>query len=62
MKIAIIGAGSAGLTAAYQLCKKGIDVEIFESSDAIARMAKQYYFGASLLIWVRTAFLVPIRE
>jgi protoporphyrinogen oxidase len=47
MKIAVIGAGPAGLSAAYQLCKKGIDVEIFESSDAIAGMAKTITMGSS---------------
>ncbi|MBU3913303.1 MAG: NAD(P)-binding protein, partial [Nanoarchaeota archaeon] len=29
-KVAIIGAGPAGLTAAYELCKKGFKIEIFE--------------------------------
>ena len=55
MKIAIIGAGPAGLTAAYQLCKKGIDVEIFESSDAIAGMAK------TISLWGQLVDLGPHR-
>ncbi len=33
MKVGIIGAGFGGLSAAYELSKKGIDVTIFESGD-----------------------------
>jgi len=33
MKIAIIGAGLSGLSAVYELSKKGIDVSIFESKN-----------------------------
>lgn len=40
MKIAIIGAGPAGITAAYQLAKEGYEVEIYEASDAIGGMSK----------------------
>jgi len=32
MKVAVIGAGPAGLTAAYQLAKSGIDVHVYEAS------------------------------
>jgi len=39
-KIAVIGAGPAGLTAAYQLAKEGLYVELFEASDAVGGMAK----------------------
>jgi UDP-glucose-4-epimerase GalE len=55
MKIAVIGAGPAGLSAAYQLCKKGIDVEIFESSDAIAGMVK------TISLWGQLVDLGPHR-
>lgn len=39
-KIAIIGAGPAGLTAAYELSKKNIKVDIYEASDSVGGMAK----------------------
>lgn len=37
-KVAIIGAGPAGLTCAYQLAKKGYIVNVFESSSVIGGM------------------------
>lgn len=33
MKVGIIGAGFGGLTAAYELAKRGVDVTVFESGD-----------------------------
>lgn len=40
MKIAIIGAGPAGITAAYQLIKKGFQVDVFEAGDCVGGMSK----------------------
>jgi protoporphyrinogen oxidase len=40
MKIAIIGAGPAGATAAYQLSKKIKDIDLYEASPAVGGMAK----------------------
>ncbi len=40
MNIAIIGAGPAGITAAYQLSKENISVDVYEASDAVGGMAK----------------------
>ncbi len=40
MKVGIIGAGPAGITAAFELSKRGFDVEVFESSDAVGGMAR----------------------
>lgn len=40
MKTAIIGAGPAGITAAYQLAKEGFEVDVYEASDAIGGMSR----------------------
>lgn len=39
-KIAVIGAGPAGLTAAYELTKKGHAVDVYEASDSVGGMCK----------------------
>jgi protoporphyrinogen oxidase len=40
MKVAIIGAGPAGMTAGYELSKKIKDVDVFEASPSVGGMAK----------------------
>lgn len=40
MKVAIIGAGPAGITAGYELSKHNISVDIFESSSSVGGMSK----------------------
>lgn len=40
MKVAVIGAGPAGITAAYELAKKIKDVDVFEASSSVGGMAK----------------------
>lgn len=42
MKVVIIGAGPAGLSCAYELCKKGVEVEIFEASNYIGGMSRSF--------------------
>jgi protoporphyrinogen oxidase len=39
-KIAIIGAGSAGITAAYELTKAGMSVDVYEARDSVGGLAK----------------------
>ncbi len=39
-KIAVVGSGPSGLTAAYFLAKKGYDVKIFEAEDELGGMLK----------------------
>lgn len=39
-KVAVIGAGPAGITAAYELAKAGFEVEVFEASDKVGGLAK----------------------
>ena len=55
MRIGIIGAGPAGMTAAYELVKAGATVEIFESGSAVGGMAK------SISLWDQTVDLGPHR-
>ncbi|HEX8575647.1 MAG TPA: FAD-dependent oxidoreductase [Flavobacterium sp.] len=40
MRVAVIGAGPAGITAAYELTKKNIQVDVYESSDKVGGLAK----------------------
>lgn len=39
-KVAIVGAGPAGLTAAYQLAKAGVEVDVYEAGPSVGGMAK----------------------
>ncbi len=39
-KVAVIGAGPAGMTAAYELAKAGVEVELFEAGDQVGGLAK----------------------
>ena len=38
--VAVIGAGPAGITAAYQLAKKGVAVRVFEAGSAVGGLAQ----------------------
>lgn len=42
MKVAIIGAGAAGLSAGYELSKRGIPVEIFERDNSLGGLAGSF--------------------
>jgi protoporphyrinogen oxidase len=55
MKVCIIGAGPAGLTAAYQLAKAGVEVEVFEASAEVGGMSR------SLQLWGQTVDVGPHR-
>lgn len=55
MKVAVIGAGPAGLTAAYQLAKAGIEVDVFEASNHVGGMSR------SFRLWDQTVDLGPHR-
>lgn len=42
MKVAVIGAGPAGMTAAYQLAKAGVAVDLFEAGPRVGGMARTF--------------------
>ena len=54
-KIAIIGAGPAGITAAYELAKAGYKVEVFEASPQVGGLSK------TLDLWNQKIDLGPHR-
>ena len=53
--IAIIGAGPAGLTAAYVLSKNNIEVHVYEASNSVGGMCK------TIKIWGQNVDLGPHR-
>jgi len=55
MKVAVIGAGPAGLTAAYQLVKAGVAVEVFEAGSNVGGLAQ------TLRLWNQRVDLGPHR-
>lgn len=55
MKVGIVGAGPAGLTAAYELAKNGISVDVFEASSDVGGMAR------TLKLWGQRADTGPHR-
>jgi protoporphyrinogen oxidase len=48
-KVAIVGGGPAGLTAAYQLVKKGVDVDVYEAGSSVGGMAKTFPLWGQLV-------------
>lgn len=55
MTTVVIGAGPAGLTAAYQLSKSGLDVTVLESDSCVGGMAR------SFKLWDQTVDVGPHR-
>lgn len=55
MRVAIIGAGPAGLTTALQLCRGGAEVAVYEASDCVGGLAR------SLDLWGQRVDLGPHR-
>ena len=53
--VAIIGAGPAGITCAYQLAKLGVKVEVFESTSEVGGLAK------TISLWGQRVDLGPHR-
>jgi protoporphyrinogen oxidase len=42
MRVGIIGAGPAGITAAYQLAKAGVNVQVFEAGDTVGGLSRTF--------------------
>ena len=55
MRVGIIGAGPAGMTAAFELARSGAEVELFEASPQVGGMAR------SIPLWGQTVDLGPHR-
>lgn len=55
MKVCVIGAGPAGLTAAYELAKAGVEVAVYEASEHVGGMSR------SFKLWDQTVDLGPHR-
>ena len=55
MHVCAIGAGPAGLTAAYELAKRGVEVDVFEAGEYVGGMAR------SFSLWNQTVDLGPHR-
>lgn len=51
MKVAIVGAGVAGLTCAVELAERGVTVEVFERGKEIGPQSCSWYAGAMLAPW-----------
>ena len=54
-RVAVIGAGPAGITAAYELTKQGLHVDVYETSNQVGGMAK------SIQLWNQTVDIGPHR-
>ena len=55
LKVAVIGAGPAGATAAYELTKRGVAVDLYEASPFVGGMAR------SIELWGQTVDIGPHR-
>ena len=55
MRVAVIGAGPAGITAAYQLAKGGCQVDVFEADGAVGGLAR------TIELWGQRVDLGPHR-
>lgn len=55
MRVAVIGAGPAGITAAYELVKGGAEVEVFEAGEQVGGLARSFE------LWGQTVDLGPHR-
>lgn len=55
MKVAVIGAGPAGMTAGYELSKKKVSVDVYEASASVGGMAR------TIVLWNQKVDIGPHR-
>src|SRR5579863_1993067 len=55
INVAVIGAGPAGMTSAYELVKSGVNVDLYEASPFVGGMAR------SIELWGQTVDIGPHR-
>lgn len=60
MRIAIIGAGVAGLTCAVELAERGVAVEVFERASVIGQTSCSWYAGGMLAPWCELERAEPL--
>jgi salicylate hydroxylase len=59
MKVAIVGAGVGGLTAAIALARKGVDVEVFEQASEITAVGASLQLGPNAMRLMDELGLLP---
>ena len=57
MRVAVLGAGIAGLTTAYQLQKRGHDVVVFEARDSVGGNIRTEHRDGFTIEWGPNGFL-----
>lgn len=59
MRVQVIGAGIVGLTAAFELARRGVDVEMFERREGPG-LGCSYYAGGMISPWCERQAAEPI--
>jgi monoamine oxidase len=62
MKVIVIGAGLAGLSAARHLIKKGVDVEVLEARDRVGGRTLNHVFGDGSIVEVGGQWVGPTQD
>jgi glycine oxidase len=60
MRVAVIGAGVAGLTCALELAERGANVEVLERSDALPAAGCSWFAGGMLAPWCELESSPPL--